>query len=43
MSFATNEIDQIKLALTNSLSMVKEEREESMRFLSKDCEPNPAF
>jgi len=38
-----SQVSQIKVALINSISMVKEERDESFHYLTKDCEPNPAF
>lgn len=43
MSLPQSQIAQIQLALINSLSLNKQERDHSFRFLTKECEPNPAF
>lgn len=40
MSFT---IPQIQQALINSLSINREERDNSARFLTKECELDPAF
>jgi hypothetical protein len=37
------EIAQIKLALTNSLSTENAARDQAQKFLMQECEPNPAF
>ena len=36
-------IQAIERALLNGISADKNERDESYRFLVKECEPNPAF
>ncbi len=36
-------IPLIQQALINSLSMNREDRDNSAKFLTKECEPNPAF
>ncbi len=36
-------IEQIKLALINSLSMNEQLRNQAMDFLTNQCEPNPEF
>jgi len=43
MSFSELELLQVEQALTHSISMDQGQREESHRFLSRDCEPNPIF
>jgi hypothetical protein len=43
MSFSELELLQVEQALTHSISMDQSQREESHRFLSRDCEPNPIF
>jgi len=43
MSFSNLEILQIEQALTHSISGDQNLREESHRFLTRDCEPNPLF
>ncbi len=36
-------IEQIKIALVNSLSMNDQLRNQSLDFLTNQCEPNPEF
>jgi DNA-directed RNA polymerase specialized sigma54-like protein len=43
MSFSNLEILQVEQALTHSISMDQTQREESHKFLSRECEPNPLF
>ena len=43
MSFQNLEILQIEQALTHSISLDQNQRDESHKFLSRECEPNPLF